>query len=401
MREFTVKFDFAIIGGGVIGLAIARELKFRNPKSSIVLFEKESKFGSHASGRNSGVIHSGFYYSPESLKAATCREGNSKLISLFKKYKKEIIDCGKVVVAQTDSEFQVLEHLYKRGIENNINLELLDIDRLVDFEPLARGIKAFIWSPTTKVARPSDLTDILSLELKTSGVKFEFNSEVILDSEKKIIRNHSETFHYRHLVNAAGTNSDRIAHSCGLGNQFLVAPFAGKFFHTDTNSIGLKRLVYPVPNIKTPFLGVHTTMKINGGIKIGPNALPLLGREQYSIFKKISIKDASDSLHALWAVFKSGDYQFSKLVAKEVNKATKIGMVREASKIVPQIAAVQSWKRYPTGIRAQLINIDTGTIVQDFIIESNESSTHILNSISPAWTSALSFAEIIARRITS
>ena len=214
------KYDVIIIGAGIIGLASAKALKSKQPGLKILICEKESEPGLHASGRNSGVLHAGFYYSPESMKAQFCREGNRRLREFILSRGIALVDTGKVVVTQSLPEEKRLETLYERGVTNGVKLELLPASDLEKFEPLARTKNSFLWSPTTAVSDPKSVTRALVEDLISQGVAFKFSTLISKASEGTAILN-GEKISYGHLINAAGSQADRIAHQFGVGVNYL------------------------------------------------------------------------------------------------------------------------------------------------------------------------------------
>jgi L-2-hydroxyglutarate oxidase LhgO len=276
----------AIIGSGVIGLSVGISLLRLIPSLRVTIFEKESGLGYHASGRNSGVIHAGFYYSPETLKAKFCRDGNEALVELISNNGLSLKRTGKVVVAQNSNQVSELVELARRGTENGVALELLESADLPKFEPLARTTSAFLWSPSTSVADPNQVIKVMAAEFENLGGELHFNQEVTEIREKSIIVN-SRTLDGSLIINCAGTHALRLAHNMEIATEFAQLPFMGLYRYTEKASLPLRTLVYPVPDRNYPFLGVHFTLAIDGKIKIGPSAIPILGSEQYQFSKGV------------------------------------------------------------------------------------------------------------------
>jgi len=389
------KYDVVIAGAGIIGLAIARSLLLSEPQLKILVVEKEKSLGMHASGRNSGVLHAGFYYSPESLKAKFCRDGNTEIRKLAKKYSIAVRDVGKVVVARNAEELSRLEMLFKRGEVNGVQIEFLEADELVNFEPLASTYGGFLWSPTTGVSDPARIIQALASEVLSLGGEMRFGSTVDVDSEQALSLD-DETLSARHFVNAAGTQSDRIAHKFNLGLDYSMIPFMGVYRAVEEVNLPLQRLVYPVPHPLNPFLGVHFTLTSDFKVKIGPTAIPILGREQYGLTQGWTLSDIESSMAGLTAMLRHGAHDLPALVRSEWPKILTSTLVREAQELVPAVASIKGWKRRPPGIRSQLIHRPTGRLEQDFIVEKGSNSTHILNAVSPGWTSSIPFGNHIA-----
>jgi L-2-hydroxyglutarate oxidase len=280
------KTQVYIVGSGVIGLAVGIALLKAKPSLKVSVLEKEMNLGFHASGRNSGVIHAGFYYSPDSLKAKFCREGNIALTDLIVRNKLDYKRTGKVVVAQNSNQVSELVELARRGTENGVALELLESADLPKFEPLARTTSAFLWSPSTSVADPNQVIKVMAAEFENLGGELHFNQEVTEIREKSIIVN-SRTLDGSLIINCAGTHALRLAHNMEIATEFAQLPFMGLYRYTEKASLPLRTLVYPVPDRNYPFLGVHFTLAIDGKIKIGPSAIPILGSEQYQFSKGV------------------------------------------------------------------------------------------------------------------
>jgi L-2-hydroxyglutarate oxidase LhgO len=206
-----------------------------------------------------------------------------------------------------------------------------------------------------------------------------------------------EEIKYRHFVNCAGVNSPGIARKFGLANEYALVPFVGLYNYVPSARIPLRTLVYPVPHEVNPFLGVHFTLTTNGEVKIGPTAIPALGHEQYKLFSKLKLNEVTESLFGLYSITKGDKHSLRQMMVSEIPKIFLKTLVRDASKLVPSAMEVKEWKTKPPGIRAQLVDKNNGNLVQDFIIESGLDSTHLLNTVSPGWTTALPFSEYIVR----
>jgi len=384
-----------IVGSGVIGLSIGIALLKLNSKLEVTILEKEPNLGFHASGRNSGVIHAGFYYSPDSLKAKFCREGNIALTNLIVRNNLDYKRTGKVVVAQNSNQVSELVELARRGTENGVALELLESADLPKFEPLARTTSAFLWSPSTSVADPNQVIKVMAAEFENLGGKLHFNQEVTEIREKSIIVN-SRTLDGSLIINCAGTHALRLAHNMEIATEFAQLPFMGLYRYTEKASLPLRTLVYPVPDRNYPFLGVHFTLAIDGKIKIGPSAIPILGSEQYQFSKGVDSIDLKQSLTSLRSLALKNFNQSWALARTELPNLKSKVLIEKAATLVPETRNVKSWKRYKPGIRAQLVEIRSGKLVQDFKIAKEGSVIHVLNSVSPGWTSSLSFGSWIA-----
>jgi len=390
------KCDVLIIGAGVIGLSTGIALLQGRPSLNVIIAEKEKDIGLHASGRNSGVIHAGFYYSPDSLKAKFCRDGNLELRKLAKKYGIPIKDVGKVVVTRNDGEVSRLNALFERGIANGVELEIHAEEKLRDFEPLAITHKQFMWSPNTGVSDVRAIIKAMRDEFYSLGGKVVFESKVNLSVSSDEIFDISKQFEFKHLVNAAGAQADRISRSIGVGSEYAMLPFMGVYRATSRKNLELQRLVYPVPHPINPFLGVHFTLTIDGKVKIGPTAFPIAGREQYSFTEGWSSSDIVQALKGMRSLITGNSHDFGAILRSEWPKVIQKLLVKESAELVPAASGVRDWYRKPPGIRAQLVHLPTGKLVQDFIVTSKTNATHVLNAVSPGWTSSIPFGKYVA-----
>ena len=384
-----------IVGSGVIGLAVGIALLKAKPRLKVSILEKEANLGLHASGRNSGVIHAGFYYSPDSLKAKFCREGNTALMDLIIRNNLNYKRTGKIVVTQNSDQISDLTELQRRGVENGVVLELLESADLPKFEPMARTVSAFLWSPNTSVADPSQVIRVMAAEFENLGGVMHFNQEVTEIREKSIHVN-SQTLEAKLIVNCAGTHALRLAHNMEIATEFAQLPFMGLYRYTENTALPLRTLVYPVPDKNYPCLGVHFTLAVDGKIKIGPSAIPILGSEQYQLFKGVDSVDLTQSLTSIKSLAMHNFNQSWTLARTELPNLKTKTLIEKAAVLVPDSANVRTWKKYKPGIRAQLVEKATGKLVQDFKIAKLGAVLHVLNSVSPGWTSSLSFGSWIA-----
>lgn len=388
--------DILIIGGGVVGIAIGVALLESKPGLKVLISEKEQTLGEHASGRNSGVIHAGFYYSPDSLKAKFCRIGNSELRELCKKYSIPLRETGKVVVTANPNENTRLETLFARGVVNGVDLELLDESKLIKIEPLAKTFGRFLWSPTTAISDPKMVLEVLKVKFMKLGGKFRYGIELNLLLENGNISLDSIEINPKYIVNAAGAQADKIAKQIGLAKEYAMIPFIGVYRATSEKYLPLKTLVYPVPHPVNPFLGVHFTLTLDNKVKIGPTAIPIIGREQYSLFSGISFDDLKETTKGVLALIRGGSHDFSEIIKSEWPKLFENLLVRQSLNLVPSAIEVRNWQKKPPGIRSQLVNLSNGKLEEDFIVRNFLNSTHILNAVSPGWTSALPFGRWVA-----
>jgi L-2-hydroxyglutarate oxidase len=389
-------FDFLVIGGGIIGLSIGRELIKRNKSSKILIVEKEPQIAAHASGRNSGVLHAGFYYSPDSLKAQFCMEGNGALKSLIADHNIPVINCGKVVVAKNEEDVSRMETLFERGKANGVSLHRFSASKLREFEPLAKTHKEFLWSPHTSISDPIAVAHVVRNLFVAEG------GSIMLDSAAQVTDNglihiNGSKITAERIINAAGAHAIHIAHQLGAGRRYSQLPVLGLYKYSLSKDFPLRTLVYPVPNPKNPFLGVHFTLTVDGKVKIGPTAIPVIGREQYAFRDMPDTLDFSNSARALINLFLGSPSGLAKLAITELPKISTRQLVREGRELVPDLPNSLGWRKKRPGIRAQLVNLERRSFEMDFVVESHGNFIHVLNAVSPGWTSAIPFAKYIVR----
>ena len=387
-------YDHIIIGAGIIGISLGLAILERSPSKKVLIIDKENKPGVHASGRNSGVLHAGFYYSPDSLKAKFCRLGNLELRKFCKENNLSILETGKVVVCQDKQDVLRLEELYRRGVENGVDIEIHSFQELNRIEPAAQTIDKFIWSPTTAVGSPKDVIEKLSEKFIKSGGKFLFNQKVKLIKKNNEVSIQTKLTNYfaKAIINSAGAYAAELAKQVNVGREYVCMPFLGAYKKSSLLSQNPKRLVYPVPNPINPFLGVHTTITLNNELKIGPTAFPVIGKEQYKAIDGFSFKDLVEFLSSSKALLRSNSVNLLGLAQEEVLKLFTKPLLKRTQKLSDSLQINKNWVKHPSGIRAQIINTKTKTIEMDYIVESDKNVVHVLNAVSPGWTSSLPFA---------
>jgi len=394
------KFDFVVIGAGIVGLSIGNSLLQKYPKAHVLVADKEDSLGAHASGRNSGVLHAGFYYSPDSLKAKFCRDGNRALREVIARHSIEIRETGKVVVTRSLDELPRLEKLYERGIQNGVDIKLLPASELPNYEPLAITHGQFLWSRTTAVSNPQDVIKAMAKDFTENGGKLELGSEVTINSNEEVFLN-SEKIECTEIINAAGVNAIHIAHKFGVGKEYSLLPVLGLYKTIPDVSLPLKTLVYPVPNPANPFLGVHFTLTTDHKIKIGPTAIPVMGREQYKFSQGFDRKDLNQSISAVIALGRNSLPDLFSLALTEFPKISTRNLLKGGSELVPLVSKTSGWTIKGPGLRAQLVNKNTGQFEQDFVVRRSGKITHILNVVSPGWTASIPFANWVVTKYLS
>jgi L-2-hydroxyglutarate oxidase LhgO len=391
MRE---KYDHLIVGGGIVGLSVGLELLIKYPNARVLLVDKEERTGVHASGRNSGVLHAGFYYSPDSLKAKFCLQGNLELREIIAADSIPLNECGKVVVAQNEEDLERLEALFQRGITNGVNLELLPEADLARVEPLAKTYKKFLWSPMTAVSNPEMVTESIKSRFLQRGGQIRINASASFNKDGEVSID-GQKLNADNIINAAGTGAIHLAHSAGVGHDYSQLPVLGLYKITLSKNLPLSRLVYPVPNPKNPFLGVHFTLTVDGSVKIGPTAIPVLGREQYSLQDMPDLLDIRSSFSSLFAMIKDSPKNLLNLAVTELPKVSLRVLTESGALLVPSSNNKIVWNTKKPGMRAQLVNLTTGKFEMDYVVRKHNNQVHILNAVSPGWTSSIPFARWI------
>jgi L-2-hydroxyglutarate oxidase LhgO len=390
-------YDYVIIGAGIIGISLGIELLTQKPTKKILIIDKETRPGVHASGRNSGVLHAGFYYSPDSLKAKFCKQGNLELKKFCNTNNLEVKETGKVVVCQDKNDVTRLMNLFERGIANGVEIELLESNELSRIEPAAQTVDKFIWSPTTAVGNPKEIIKKLAEKFTKMGGLFRFNSKVKLinKSNEVLIEGDGYILSATSIINSAGAYASELAKQVGVGHEYVCLPFLGAYRKSEFVAGNPKRLVYPVPNPINPFLGVHTTNTLSDEIKIGPTAFPVIGKEQYKFLDGFNAKELRDFYLATKTLLKSDSVNILGLAKSEGIKLFKRPLIKKAKRLTNALDLNQKWKNYPAGIRAQIVNLDTKVIEMDYIVRSDKNVVHILNAVSPGWTSSIPFSRWI------
>ncbi len=390
--------DFAIIGGGIVGLATALALTESLPNARVVLLEKEAQWAAHQTGRNSGVIHSGIYYKPGSLKARFAREGNIAMTAFCREYSIPYDICGKLIVATQESELSQLEKLYLRGVENGLRVEKIALEQLREIEPHAAGIAA-IRVLDAGITDYKAVTEKMSLLLEERGVDLRLGTKVVkldIHSSGTVLETDRGELHAKFLINCAGLQCDRIAKLAGAPTQSKIIPFRGEYYTLRTDARHLvKNLIYPVPDPSFPFLGVHFTRMISGEIHAGPNAVLSLKREGYHR-TDFDLHDCMDTL---------GYPGFWKLAARHwragyeevVRSFSKAAFVSSLQKLIPEITADDIIPS-PSGVRAQAL-LNDGSLVDDFDIQLGPNSLHVCNAPSPAATASLEIGRYVADKV--
>ena len=386
-------FDYLIIGGGIVGLSISRELKSRFPLSKIAVLEKEADVAFHGSGRNSGVLHAGFYYSADTLKAKFTRDGNRQMREYCYANGLKINECKKVVVAKDESELPALFELERRGKVNGVEVSIIDEKELFEIDPNVKTFKYALYSPNTATVDPAEITHAIKNELKTKGIELFFGEGYKSRLEDNTIKTTTgKLFSASKIINAAGLYADKVARDFGFSEKYTIIPLKGIYLKYNGNEIPVRTNVYPVPNLKNPWLGVHFTVTVDGTVKIGPTSTPAFWRENYGGFKRFSLSELTRILSWEASLFLRNSFGFRNIALEEIKKYNRTYFAGLAKDLVKKIdtGGFKEWGR--PGIRAQLLNIHTRELIMDFVVEGDSDSLHILNAVSPAFTCCFPFA---------
>ena len=384
-------YDYLIIGAGIIGLNIAKNLKERFPESKILVMEKEKEVAMHSSGRNSGVLHAGFYYTANSLKARFTKEGNAALKEFCKERNLKVNACQKVVVAQDEKELEGLEELKRRGDANGVELHWLDEEGLSKLYPNIKTHKKALLCPSTATVNPKEVTKEFAKVIKEIGVELILDCKYESSENNKIFTSKGE-YEAKKVINCAGLYADKIANDFNFSKDFVIIPFKGIYLKDKNNISQLKTNIYPVPNLANPFLGVHFTLTVDNESKIGPTAIPAFWRENYKGFDNFSFKEFFQIIYYEAKLFLTNAFGFRELAFSEVRKYSFSYLKNLARGLTKNMddEGFDSWST--PGIRAQLLNKMTLELVQDFVVQSDKNSVHVLNAVSPAFTSSIPFA---------
>ncbi|MGX4668012.1 L-2-hydroxyglutarate oxidase [Cerasibacillus sp. JNUCC 74] len=389
-------YDYIVIGGGIVGLATAWQLKKQAKAANIAVLEKEADWALHQTGRNSGVLHSGVYYQPGSLKAKLAIKGRNSMIQFCQQYDVPYEVCGKVIVATNEQEFPAMEKLYQRGRKNGLTIMKLHQEQVKEHEPHVHSVGG-LYIPSTGIVNYQEVANRLVELLRQKGVDFVLNTEVMRvheQMEQVIIETNHQTYTAKNMINCAGLYSDELVKQSGIITDVKIIPFRGEYYTLkESKRYLVKNLIYPVPNPKYPFLGIHLTRMINGEVHAGPNAVVSLKKEGYQK-RDIDIKEAFATLSfpGFWRLAKDNISVGMMEMSRSIYKGL---FLRSLQRLVPDIQANDIVKA-DAGVRAQAMLKD-GQLLDDFFMISGKRMTHVCNAPSPAATAALEIGKIIAK----
>ncbi len=389
-----IKTDFLIVGGGIVGIATALKLQNQYPDQTVTVLEKETRLAAHQTGHNSGVLHAGVYYEPNSLKARFCGLGVDRSIAFCKEHAVAYNQCGKMIVATNEDEVTRLERLNERCLLNGLNPIQLDEKALFEGEPHIKGLSA-LFIDKTAIVDYVGMTEKMAEIFQNKGGKIQLSHEVLQIDEKHThvdVRTDRGRFQAGQIIVCGGLQADRLALMAGLETNIQIIPFRGEYYQLAPrhNQI-VNHLIYPVPNPAMPFLGVHLTRMIDGSVTVGPNAVLGLARENYDKFS-FNGKDFFDMLK-FKGFWKLGLMNWRFGLSEFHNSLNKRQYLKRCQTYCPSLR-LDDLKPYRSGIRAMAVLKD-GTMVHDFMIKKTERMLHVLNAPSPAATSALPIGEYL------
>lgn len=401
MTNSITNCDFLIIGAGIIGINIALILRKKYPSASITLIEKEKTAGLHASGRNSGVLHAGFYYSKDSLKAKFSKAGNKAWTEFCIERKLPINQCGKLVVAKNEHEIPGLNELFERSKLNDINLHYITEKEAKEIEPRVKTYQHALFSPTTSSVDPKSIIQYLIEDMKKKNISLCFDERFIKHKKNNHIITNKSQYHAGYVINTAGLYADKIAKQFNFAQHYEILPFKGLYLYGSLNAEKFRTHIYPVPNLNQPFLGVHFTLSVYDDVKIGPTAIPAFWREHYDGVENFKLSEAKDILWRQLGLLIHSNFNFRQLAVEEIKKYNQSYLVTQATALADNVKVSDYTRWGKPGIRAQLIDIKNKKLEMDFVVEHDKHSLHVLNAVSPAFTCAIPFAEHVVGLISA
>jgi L-2-hydroxyglutarate oxidase len=392
------RYNLVVIGGGIIGLATARELRRRFPGASIAVLEKEPRVAAHQTGHNSGVIHSGIYYTPGGLKARLCRQGSASMVAFCREQGVPVEVCGKLIVATEPEELPRMEALLERGLANGLRVRRVDAAEVRVREPHVRAL-AGIDVPSTGIVDFSLVCQALHKLIEADGVELRLGTKVRRLARADgghLLHTTAGDIRAGYLVNCAGLHSDRLARAAGAEPGARIVPFRGEYYELVPDRRELVRgLVYPVPDPALPFLGVHLTRMIDGSVHLGPNAVPAGSREGY---RKRALSPRDVAATVTWPGWWRLARRYWRTGSREIwRSVSKRAFVAEARRLLPELD-VEDLEPAEAGVRAQALSRD-GKLVDDFLIVQGDRATHVCNAPSPAATASLEIGRTVAAGI--
>ncbi|MCR8632710.1 L-2-hydroxyglutarate oxidase [Paenibacillus radicis (ex Xue et al. 2023)] len=391
-------YDYIIIGGGIVGLSTGMALLNNNPNTKLLIIEKDDSWAKQQTGHNSGVIHSGIYYKPGSFKAKFAREGNLSMVEFCKRHGIEHDICGKVIVATHKEELPLLDNLYKRGLDNGLNISRISAGELREIEPHVRGIGA-IRVPSAGIVNYKQVSETFAEIIQKQGGELMLNAtarHITESGDQIVVETNRGVFTAKRMINCAGLHSDRIVRRTGIRSDMRIVPFRGEYFElVQEKRYLVKHLIYPVPNPSFPFLGVHFTRMIGGHVEAGPNAVLSFKREGYRK-TDFSLQDCAETFTypGFWKL--AGKY-WKEGMNEMIRSFSKKAFVHSLQQLIPEIEE-KDLIEAPSGVRAQALKPD-GSLVDDFHIVYGKNSIHVCNAPSPAATASIQIGKFISDKL--
>lgn len=386
--------DVVIVGAGVMGLAVGRALSLKGYRN-IKIIEKEPKLGLHSSGRNSGVLHAGLYYPPDSLKARLCVEGAAALRTYLNEKSLPFEACGKLVMPPRPELDPQLDLLWERSQKNGVRVKMVGSEEIKEIEPLARRVDRALYSPDTWVFDPKAVIQSFKKDIESSGHRVDLKETFVsYKPQTKILKTNRGKYSCGFLINAAGLWADEVAHSQGVGMDYQILPFRGRYLKlAEDIAQHIRGLIYPVPDLELPFLGVHVTRGVYGTVTVGPTATPAFGRENYKPLEGLRLQDGFHISKLLSSFVFKDRHNMRKHMLEEIKMNFPPYFTKMVQQLVPSIEQKHLKSSTKMGLRAQVVKKSDLSLCMDFIVERGESSLHIINAVSPAFSSCMAFAD--------
>lgn len=391
-----------IIGSGIVGITIGIKIKEKLKGSKVIIIEKEELSIKHGSGRNSGIIHSGVYYPSETLKAKLCIEGAKQLKNYVKNKKLWIDECGKILIPTDETSYRNLDLLIDRAKKNNVEANLISNIEAIKLEPnISPNFEKAILIPFTSIVNPKEVMNSLLKDFINLGGEINYNEEVLsIDSQVNKIKTKKNYFNFDYVINCSGLHSDKIARSAGLKFNYSFLPFKGKYWKLK-KKYKLNKLIYPVPDLNFPFLGVHTAHNKDNEVFIGPTSTPVFGRESYNFFENFKLSEITELLPSFLIKILKNQNNLRNLAVRECKMLTKNGLIKEIKKLIKNVEKEDLlFYEEKTGIRSQIFDNTSKNLINDFVVKKyNNNQMHILNAVSPAFTASFGFADYIIKEM--
>jgi len=390
--------NFFIIGSGIVGLTAAIKLKKKDKNLNVIILDKENNSTRHGSGRNSGIIHSGVYYPSHTLKAKLCVNGSRQLKKYVKDKKLWIDECGKILIPTSKETVHNLNVLLNRARENNVEAELISNSDAIKLEPnINSDFDKAIFIPFTSIINPKEVMTSLIKDFSEIGGVINYNEEVIsIGGKQNKILTRKNSYNFDYILNCSGLHADTIAKNAGLDFNYSFLPFKGKYWKIKKN-YKLNRLIYPIPDLNFPFLGVHTAHNKSNEVFLGPTSTPVFGRESYSFLSNFKLSEISELLPSfLYKIIKNQN-NLRNLAFREIKMLTKHGLINEIKKLIKNIEVKDLvYYEEKTGIRSQIFDNKSKNLINDFVVKKlNNNQLHVLNAVSPAFTASFAFADYL------